>query len=506
MRERQLLQLQPLAHLLHGDLPFARRADFLELDLVAQLHELDRLAALVTPLCDVDAQVVDVLLRAAARSFDVGQCSLHLVLAAGFADPFLARKHGVELIQLVVGQQAVFIDLLQPLIELHVAACIGNSLRIGLRSQAVAEIVGAAQVVEFLLRKVKFAAQAAQAFQVFVRSHHFGHALQRKAVELVAGSDDPGRDRLGDLRRDRRAFDLAILHHGLHGILHYGLQFLRNPAGRGDGLVGQEIFGETIEVCDTENHAQADLQVQQFRAHGHRPELGHILGRSRTEYQRETLVELEQQRESLVPFHALDHGIERALPFGSVLVVELVLHAASQQGVYQETAAAGHQPRSPARTAFEYALELVGIYEIVDAPVDFGQHLAVGLDIRRRAVVYNQPLRRIVADKLRFIDPAGDFAFLDIPENLLFHRGELAASGSLPVRRLGRLRSGGFDRRAARRAEPGVGQHRGIAFRAHGACGRSGDGRTARRAELRILQEFGITILAFHSSRSIWLI
>lgn len=35
MRERQLLQLQPLAHLLHGDLPFARRADFLELDLVA---------------------------------------------------------------------------------------------------------------------------------------------------------------------------------------------------------------------------------------------------------------------------------------------------------------------------------------------------------------------------------------------------------------------------------------------------------------------------------------
>jgi len=138
--------------------------------------------------------------------------------------------------------------------------------------------------------------------------------------------------------------------------------------------------------------------------------------------------------------------------------------------------------------------------------VDFGQHLAVGLDIRRRAVVYDQPLRRIVADKLRFIDPAGDFAFLDIPENLLFHRGELAASGSLPVRRLGRLRSSGFDRRAARRAEPGVGQHRGIAFRAHGACGRSGDGRTARRAELRILQEFGITILAFHSSRSIWLI
>ena len=122
-----------------------------------------------------------------------------------------------------------------------------------------------------------------------------------------------------------------------------------------------------------------------------------------------------------MPFHALDHGIERALPFGSVLVVELVLHAASQQGVYQETAAAGHQPRSPARTAFEYALELVGVYEIVDAPVDFGQHLAVGLDIGRRAVVYDQPLRRIVADKLRFIDPAGDFAFLDIPENLLFH-------------------------------------------------------------------------------------
>ena len=65
-----------------------------------------------------------------------------------------------------------------------------------------------------------------------------------------------------------------------------------------------------------------------------------------------------------MPFHALDHGIERALPFGSVLVVELVLHAASQQGVYQETAAAGHQPRSPARTAFEYALELVGVYEM----------------------------------------------------------------------------------------------------------------------------------------------
>ena len=129
-----------------------------------------------------------------------------------------------------------------------------------------------------------------------------------------------------------------------------------------------------------------------------------------------------------MPFHALDHGIERALPFGGVLVVELVLHAASQQGVYQETAAAGHQPRSPARTAFEYALELVGVYEIVDAPVDFGQHLAVGLDIGRRAVVYDQPLRGIVADKLRFIDPAGDFALLDIPENLLFHRGDSTAA------------------------------------------------------------------------------
>ena len=71
MRERQLLQLQPLAHLLHGDLPFARRADFLELDLVAQLHELDRLAPAVTALGDVDAQVVDVLFAQQPGLFDV---------------------------------------------------------------------------------------------------------------------------------------------------------------------------------------------------------------------------------------------------------------------------------------------------------------------------------------------------------------------------------------------------------------------------------------------------
>ena len=116
VRQRQLLQFQPLTHRLHGDLALARRTDLLEFDLVLQLHELDHLSALVTPLGNVDPQILDVLFAQQTRLFDVGQGRFDLVLALRIADALLARKHGVELIQLVVGQQTVLVDLLQSLI------------------------------------------------------------------------------------------------------------------------------------------------------------------------------------------------------------------------------------------------------------------------------------------------------------------------------------------------------------------------------------------------------
>ena len=116
MRQRQLLQFQPLTHRLHGDLALARRTDLLEFDLVLQLHELDHLSALVTPLGNVDPQILDVLFAQQTRLFDVGQGRFDLVLALRITDALLARKHGVELIQLVVGQQTVLVDLLQSLI------------------------------------------------------------------------------------------------------------------------------------------------------------------------------------------------------------------------------------------------------------------------------------------------------------------------------------------------------------------------------------------------------
>ena len=60
--------------------------------------------------------ILDVLFAQQTRLFDVGQGRFDLVLALRIADALLARKHGVELIQLVVGQQTVLVDLLQSLI------------------------------------------------------------------------------------------------------------------------------------------------------------------------------------------------------------------------------------------------------------------------------------------------------------------------------------------------------------------------------------------------------
>ena len=74
------------------------------------------ITALVTPLGNVDPQVLDVLFAQQTRLFDVGQGRFDLVLALRITDALLARKHGVELIQLVVGQQTVLVDLLQSLI------------------------------------------------------------------------------------------------------------------------------------------------------------------------------------------------------------------------------------------------------------------------------------------------------------------------------------------------------------------------------------------------------
>ena len=190
-----------------------------------------------------------------------------------------------------------------------------------------------------------------------------------------------------------------------------------------------------------------------------------------------------------MPLHALDHGVQRTLAFGIAALVELVLHTAAQQGVYQETAAARKRARRTAPAAFEYALQFVGIDEIVDTSVNLGQHLAVGLDIGRGAVVHDQPLRRVVADELRLVDPAGHFAFLDVPENLLLHGGQLAPFGGLRFG-CGRTLRSSCGRSAARRAEFGAGQQRSIALSAHAAGRLRGDGRSAGRAEFRPLKEF----------------
>ena len=354
--------------------------------------------------------------------------NVDLFLIARLAYLAFHLKDFLEFVEFFLVEEGVSVYLVEFLFFVNDTARVVELLLIDVHVQTVLEVIGAHEVVEFLLREIQLAAHGAKTLQVIVGGSDFNHAHQLDAVHLILGVAADGGNNLLLLNVGNHiAVNLSVAQRLFHTRLDNWSYFIGNQSCRNDITVGEIVFRKRVEVSDMEHGSHTHVEVEESCPYLHRHEVGifvSVLMRV-AKHQLEVFVEPHRERYHAVFVHAADYRIDRSL----TLVVCFFLFLAflmSQHRVDDPMKTAFHSAHQTAFTlvlrAAHMVFEFFLIDEVIRSAVECRQKLAVGTDVNHSAVAHYNACGIVILLKLRLIDSASQLARLHIPENTFLHR------------------------------------------------------------------------------------
>ena len=231
--------------------------------LVLDAHDLGNALALYLVLKQGILQYGKVLVLDQAALLQVDECFVLLLLALGFAQALLGIEHQGEGLHLVVVDESVLVDLHQGIAEFLVGSGLVYGLLVSLYGQAVAELAGALQVVEFLLGAVEFTLYTAETLELGIAVGNLQHLGTLDAMELhVDDLLDLGLECSNYLHGKASLLVIHIAQCLTEDIVYAANKHLVQHVGGQRLFVGQIVGGHAVDVAHLQLQRHAHLHIK----------------------------------------------------------------------------------------------------------------------------------------------------------------------------------------------------------------------------------------------------